>query len=96
MLSAIERISYTESIEHTGNEAQLGETKYFGGPGYVRASEEGREEAVTVVIVLHARTVFFLELGINKCIFGPHNSSTGSVSFPSIFGTVSKPEELPS
>jgi len=36
LLSAIEQISYREYIEHTGNEAQPGETKYFGGGMFVR------------------------------------------------------------
>ena len=34
--SAIERISHQSYIEHTGNEAMLGEDKYFGGGMFVR------------------------------------------------------------
>ena len=34
--SAIKQISSNEYIEHTGNEAQPGEHKYFGGGMFVR------------------------------------------------------------
>ena len=36
IVSAIQDISYKEYIEHTGNEAQLGEKRYFGGGMFVR------------------------------------------------------------
>ena len=42
LLSAIEQISYREYIEHTGNEAQPGETKYFGGGMFVRKKKAAK------------------------------------------------------
>jgi len=44
MLPAIERISYTEYIEHIGNEAQLGETKDFGGGMFVRQKKVAKKQ----------------------------------------------------
>ena len=43
MLSAIEQISYQSYIEYTGNSAQRGETKYFGGGMFVRQKKVAEE-----------------------------------------------------
>jgi len=40
MLSAIQKISYQSYLEYTGNEAQQGEMKYFGGGMFVRQKTE--------------------------------------------------------
>jgi len=44
MLSAIQQISYQSYIEYTGNEAQWGEMKYFGGGMFVRQREVAKKQ----------------------------------------------------
>jgi len=39
IVSAIRQISYNEYIEHTGNESQVGELRYFGGGMFMRQKE---------------------------------------------------------
>ena len=44
LISAIRKISYQEYLEYTGNEAQLGDKKYFGGGMFVRQKKVAKKQ----------------------------------------------------